>query len=131
MPRPHFRQLCSQVGHDSGGKIGHNTLQSKQKEMRSGLGGPEGGGDSTMVHGKTQAAEREPARPPAPPAPLSEVALTGIYEISKILTAPARLETTLSNVVNLLSSFMQMRQWRHLAVGGRGDSRHHGRRRVE
>jgi Nif-specific regulatory protein len=40
---------------------------------------------------------------------LSEIALTGIYEISKILTAPNRLETTLSNVVNLLSSFMQMR----------------------
>jgi len=40
---------------------------------------------------------------------LSDVALTGIYEISKILTAPNRLETTLSTVVNLLSSFMQMR----------------------
>jgi Nif-specific regulatory protein len=40
--------------------------------------------------------------------PLSEIALTGIYEISKILSTPARLETTLSNVVNLLSSFMQM-----------------------
>ncbi len=41
--------------------------------------------------------------------PLSEIALTGIYEISKILNAPTRLEVTLSNVVNLLSSFMQMR----------------------
>jgi Nif-specific regulatory protein len=40
--------------------------------------------------------------------PLSEIALTGIYEISKVLSTPARLETTLSNVVNLLSSFMQM-----------------------
>ncbi|MBB6308117.1 nif-specific transcriptional activator NifA [Xanthobacter tagetidis] len=40
---------------------------------------------------------------------LSDVALTGIYEISKILTAPNRLETTLASVVNLLSSFMQMR----------------------
>ncbi len=45
----------------------------------------------------------------APPIPLSEIALTGIYEVSKILNAPNRLETTLSNVVNLLSSFMQMR----------------------
>jgi Nif-specific regulatory protein len=40
---------------------------------------------------------------------LSEIALTGVYEISKILSAANRLETTLSNVVNLLSSFMQMR----------------------
>ena len=43
------------------------------------------------------------------PIPLSEIALTGIFEISKILTAPARLEITLANVVNLLQSFMQMR----------------------
>jgi Nif-specific regulatory protein len=40
---------------------------------------------------------------------LSEIALIGVYEISKILTAPTRLETTLANVLNLLSSFMQMR----------------------
>jgi Nif-specific regulatory protein len=40
---------------------------------------------------------------------LSEIALIGVYEISKILTAPTRLETTLANVVNLLSSFLQMR----------------------
>ena len=37
------------------------------------------------------------------------IALTGIYEISKILNAPNRLETTLSNVLNVLSSFLQMR----------------------
>jgi Nif-specific regulatory protein len=40
---------------------------------------------------------------------LNEIALTGIFEISKILTAPTRLETTLANVVNLLQSFLQMR----------------------
>jgi Nif-specific regulatory protein len=40
---------------------------------------------------------------------LSEIALIGVYEISKILTAPTRLETTLANVLNLLSSFLQMR----------------------
>lgn len=56
----------------------------------------------------------ESAPPPAfhaPPLPvqLSEIALTGVYEISKILTAPNRLEATLSSVVNVLSSFMQMR----------------------
>ncbi len=43
------------------------------------------------------------------PAALSEIALTGVYEISKILTSPARLEVTLANVVNVLSSFLQMR----------------------
>jgi Nif-specific regulatory protein len=32
----------------------------------------------------------------------------GIYEISKMLTRPARLETALSGVVNLLNSFMDM-----------------------
>jgi Nif-specific regulatory protein len=40
---------------------------------------------------------------------MSEIALTGIYELSKILNSPARLEITLSNVVNVMSSFMQMR----------------------
>ncbi len=40
---------------------------------------------------------------------LSEIALIGVYEISKILTAPTKLETTLASVVNLLSSFLQMR----------------------
>uniref|UniRef100_UPI0032E93906 Nif-specific regulatory protein n=1 Tax=Rhodopseudomonas palustris TaxID=1076 RepID=UPI0032E93906 len=44
-----------------------------------------------------------------PPIPLSDIALTGIFEISKILTSPARLEITLANVVNLLQSFLQMR----------------------
>src|SRR5271169_662181 len=43
------------------------------------------------------------------PTALSEIALTGVYEISKILASPARLEVTLANVLNLLSSFMQMR----------------------
>jgi Nif-specific regulatory protein len=40
---------------------------------------------------------------------VSEIALIGVYEISKILTSANRLETTLSNVVNLLASFLQMR----------------------
>jgi Nif-specific regulatory protein len=44
-----------------------------------------------------------------PLIPLSEIALTGIYEISKILNAPNRLETTLASVLNVLSSFLQMR----------------------
>ncbi|MUT27134.1 MULTISPECIES: nif-specific transcriptional activator NifA [Mesorhizobium] len=50
-----------------------------------------------------------------PPEPAVEAVrnadglLKGIYEISKILTAPARLEITLANVANILSSFVQMR----------------------
>ncbi|WP_143201456.1 nif-specific transcriptional activator NifA [Bradyrhizobium sp. NAS96.2] len=38
-----------------------------------------------------------------------ESALTGIAEISKVLAAPGRLEVALANVVNLLQSFVQMR----------------------
>ncbi len=38
----------------------------------------------------------------------THAALMGIYEISKVLTYPARLETALSGVVNLLNSFMDM-----------------------
>ncbi|WP_420969681.1 nif-specific transcriptional activator NifA [Bradyrhizobium sp. B120] len=41
--------------------------------------------------------------------PLRESALTGIFEISKILTTPCRLEVTLANVVDLLQSFVEMR----------------------
>ncbi|HLP40070.1 MAG TPA: GAF domain-containing protein, partial [Fibrobacteria bacterium] len=39
----------------------------------------------------------------------SDVALFGIYEISKLLNVPARLEHTLSGVLRLLSSFLDMR----------------------
>ncbi|AZO34203.1 MAG: nif-specific transcriptional activator NifA [Mesorhizobium sp.] len=51
-----------------------------------------------------------------PPEPAVEAVrnadslLRGIYEISKLLTAPARLEITLANVANVLSSFVQMRR---------------------
>ncbi len=38
-----------------------------------------------------------------------EVAMMGIYEISKILNGAARLDETLANVVNVLSSFFDMR----------------------
>jgi Nif-specific regulatory protein len=39
----------------------------------------------------------------------ADVALYGVYEISKLLTAPARLEVTLARVLQLLSSFLDMR----------------------
>jgi len=54
-------------------------------------------------------APLDPNHKSATPIALSEIALTGIYEVSKILNGPARLEITLSNVLNVLSSFMQMR----------------------
>jgi len=38
----------------------------------------------------------------------ADIALRGIYEISKILAMPSRLETTLANVLTLLSSFLDM-----------------------
>ncbi len=47
---------------------------------------------------------------PASASRWSEVALGGIYEISKILTRPARVEVTLANVITLLSSFLDMHQ---------------------
>lgn len=61
-----------------------------------------------MVQANELLVARETSCSAIPLIPLSEIALTGIYEISKILAAPSRLETTLSNVLNLLSSFMQM-----------------------
>jgi Nif-specific regulatory protein len=60
-----------------------------------------------MVHGNPHATAR--AQQELQPVRLSEIALTGIYEISKILTAPNRIEATLSNVLNVLASFLQMR----------------------
>jgi len=62
-----------------------------------------------MAHREVRLVDNEEMRSAPPQIPLSEIALTGIFEISKILTAPARLETTLANVVNLLQSFLQMR----------------------
>ncbi|RXH38204.1 hypothetical protein XH94_23340 [Bradyrhizobium zhanjiangense] len=44
-----------------------------------------------------------------PNVPLHESAIIVIFEISKVLTAPYRLEVTLANVVDLLQSFVQMR----------------------
>ncbi len=49
-------------------------------------------------------------RPEPSPQSLSRAhsALTGLYEISKALTRPARLEMALSTVINLPGSFMEM-----------------------
>ncbi|HLG89712.1 MAG TPA: nif-specific transcriptional activator NifA [Alphaproteobacteria bacterium] len=61
------------------------------------------------MHATAPVLERPETDRPVPVVPLSEIALTGIFEISKILTSPSRLEVTLANVVNLLQSFLQMR----------------------
>ncbi|ARN83492.1 nif-specific transcriptional activator NifA [Methylocystis bryophila] len=45
----------------------------------------------------------------------------GIYEISKILTAPARLEQALTNVVGVLSSFLEMRLGMIVVLDQKGD----------
>ena len=58
-----------------------------------------------MVHVASPVLEPK-SRPDVPLIPLSEIALTGMYEISKILNAPNRLETTLSSVLNVLTSFL-------------------------
>lgn len=53
----------------------------------------------------------------------ADIALRGIYEISKILAVPTRLETTLANVLTLLSSFMDMRHGIVALIDGKGDPR--------
>ncbi|MGY3238393.1 Nif-specific regulatory protein [Bradyrhizobium sp. USDA 4472] len=54
------------------------------------------------------ASQAEPVRN-APGELSHESALSGLFEISKILNATCRLEVTLANVVGLLQSFVQMR----------------------
>jgi len=61
-----------------------------------------------MAQHESRLAAGIPQLPPRPSL-LSEIALTGVYEISKILTSANRLEVALASVVNVLSSFMQMR----------------------
>ncbi len=39
----------------------------------------------------------------------ADIALVGIYEISKLLAVPARLETSFSSVLKLLASFLDMK----------------------
>jgi Nif-specific regulatory protein len=85
--------------------MGQNINNSSEKSA----GKVQDDGEMAMAHADATEVERLETRPNAPLIPLSEIALTGIYEISKILNAPNRLETTLSNVLNVLSSFLQMR----------------------
>jgi Nif-specific regulatory protein len=83
--------------------------QDNKKHSEKSAGKVQDDGETAMAHADVSEAVRLETRPGAPLIPLSEIALTGIYEISKILNAPNRLEATLSNVLNVLSSFLQMR----------------------
>ena len=51
----------------------------------------------------------------------AQLSLYGVYEISKLLTSPARLEVLLSSVVNLLSSFLDMRHGLIALLGPDGE----------
>ena len=55
----------------------------------------------------SSAAAKEVSFPPT--VRYSETALSGIYEISKIVTSPSSLKVMLNNVVSVMSSFLDMR----------------------
>ena len=52
----------------------------------------------------------------------SDVALVGVYEISKMLTVPVRLEVTLAKVLQVLASFLDMRHGLIALFDDKGDS---------
>jgi Nif-specific regulatory protein len=92
-------------------KTGMTSVRSRNRmaEISKSIGMSGRGEIAMAVASKVPVSLRADAQPNVSRVPLSEIALTGIYEISKILNAPNRLETTLSNVLNVLSSFLQMR----------------------
>jgi Nif-specific regulatory protein len=55
------------------------------------------------------------------PARWTDVALSGMYEISKVLTCPERIETTLSNVIALLASYLGMQRALIALLGEEGE----------
>ncbi len=55
------------------------------------------------------------------PLDLSESALVGVYEVSKLLASPNRLERTLAGVLALLSSFLDMRHGLFALLDKQGD----------
>ncbi len=63
-------------------------------------------------------------RPEPSPQSISRAhsALSGMYEISKALTRPARLEVALSTVINLLGSFMEMNNGLIALLDERGET---------
>jgi Nif-specific regulatory protein len=55
------------------------------------------------------------------PSAYREVALTGVYEISKALAVPQLLEQALASVIAILSSFMEMRRGMIVMLDETGD----------
>jgi len=82
------------------------------------IAGPPTAGPPTAGASPARGPDAGPVRA-APSAP--EIALIGIYEISKILTVPDRLEITLANVVNVLTSFLSMRRGMIVVLDEAGD----------
>ncbi len=62
-------------------------------------------------------------RKPAHTHTRADMALRGVYEISKILVRPAQLETMLANVLTLLSSFLDMQHGIVALLDEHGDPR--------
>jgi Nif-specific regulatory protein len=60
---------------------------------------------TTSTTRESRVADAQPARGKR----RSDIALVGVYEISKLLTVPARLESSLAGVLHLLASFLDMR----------------------
>ncbi|KRR20952.1 nif-specific transcriptional activator NifA [Bradyrhizobium retamae] len=86
----------------------HNIRKSEQEDREDG----HNNGDVVMLHipsVRERPNSNSETDDAVPDAPLYESAIVGIFEISKVLTAPCRLEVTLANVVDLLQSFVQMR----------------------
>ncbi len=55
------------------------------------------------------------------PARWTDVALSGMYEISRVLTRPERIETTLSDVIALLTSYLGMHRALIALLGDDGE----------
>ncbi|WP_075218056.1 nif-specific transcriptional activator NifA [Mongoliimonas terrestris] len=66
------------------------------------------------------AASSPPPSPARQTSGYKDMALSGIYEISKILTSARSLESCLANIVAILSSFMQMRRGMILMLDAEG-----------
>ncbi|WP_095205391.1 GAF domain-containing protein [Mesorhizobium carmichaelinearum] len=51
----------------------------------------------------------------------ADILASGLFEISRALTAPTRLETTLANFMNVLSQFMEMVHGAIVVLDGKGE----------
>lgn len=74
-----------------------------------------------MAHVPQDRVDEVSPEPPIKSMPQADIALRGLYEISKVLTAPSELETTLANVVNILPSFLQMRHGAIVLLDAEGE----------